>query len=199
MPTATADKSTAKVVFGSRSPNQVLTRRAERKVPDGFGGVRIENQQTYLAEMRAKNEERERLGVELLEVDESPWKVQFTDHRYETDDPVIIEWLRGHDNFGLVNSPSGFYEEPPIVDPVKEMAGAMGKIIEAQSIPNELDRIAALVAIRDAEANGSNRPEVIEVAEAAIRAASEESSESEADADTGNGDSPSTSKPSPTD
>lgn len=181
MSTATAEK-TQTVRFEARCPDQIFTRRPEQKVSNGFGGFYVETRETYLRDMKRKNEEREVAGLEPLPIDDSPWKVQFTNHIYETDDPRIIEFLREQKTLGT-NGPSGFYEAPPVADPVADVAVPMKQIARAAA---EAD-VDTLVAIRDE----TDRPAVAEAAVAALEAIAEEPSESEADAgSTGDGHGP---------
>jgi hypothetical protein len=179
MSTATAEPRT-KVTFVSRSPDQVLTRRAVRYVANDYGSrVAV-----------TEDEWKSRMEEEGKEYDDTPWKAEFRDHTFSTDHPGLIEWLRGHKNFGVITAPGGFYEESPVVDPVDAVAEPMKRIARA-SVKSDVDD---LVALKDEELAGQNRSTIIEAVDAALTTILEDS-ESETDAgDPDNGDPPSTSQ-----
>jgi hypothetical protein len=197
MTTATPEtEAGTPVVFVSRSPNQVLTRRSVRDRPDGFGGKERFTFEEHIAQQEDRNEQRLARGEEPLPIDDAPWKVEFSNHIYEAKHPVIIEWLRNHDKFNLTKVPSGFYEEPPAaVDPIAAAAEAMKRINAAAEMDSLEDSVAELSAvIAEEKASDEPRPAIVEVAEATIEAKLA-TSELEAGADPQDGDPPSTSQP----
>lgn len=171
MTTATAEPKTETetVVFVSRSPNQILTRRPVRDLPDGFGGKVRLTEDEYLAREEDANAQRIARGEDPVEIDRTPWKAEFKDFRYETSDPTMIEFLRGHKNFNAVKAPSGFYEEGPAPeDPAVAAASLMERIVKAQALPKLEDSVATLHEILEEEKAGPNRPTLVEVIEMAI-------------------------------
>jgi hypothetical protein len=186
MPTATEteqpQETARKVTFNSRSENQILTRRPPRNEINEFG------QKTVLteAEWFARKEESDE------DFDDTPWKVEFSGHIFETDHPKLIAWLRQHRNLG-VDAPSGFWEVPPTEDELLPTpADRFKEIAVAQAMAAPLE---ALKEIREAEENSHNRIAVLQAADAAIELYDDEPSESEAAAENPDtGDSSSTSK-----
>jgi hypothetical protein len=191
MATATAETTQEqgqKVRFGSKYQGLILTRVQERTVFDGFGRPRPQNQDEWIREQEAKNDEREARGVDPLPIDRSPWKVEFDGNgMFETEDPILIDFLRGHDNFGM-DRPSGFHEIPPTDDELKPTPSEQRKAIARASAERDVD---ALAEIRKQEEDTHNRPEIVELAVASIEAFAERPPESGADAETG--ESPSSS------
>lgn len=177
--TATATE-TETVIFNSKSPNQILTRRPERHVPDGFGGRIPLTESEWFAQQEEKGEP----------FDDAPWKVEFKDHVYKAKHPTIIEWLRKHDKLGS-SGPSGFYEADPLPEDLKPTQIEQFKAIAKAQDDSDWDQI---VAIQEQERQTHNRPVVIEAAEAAKSVLAEEPSKSEAVAGSP-GDPPSTSTP----
>jgi hypothetical protein len=197
MTTAIAEPKTdtETVVFVSRSPNQVLTRRPVRDMPDGFGGKVRLTEDEFLARERDANAQRTARGEDPVEIDEAPWKAEFVDYRYQTSDPTMIAFLRAHKNFGATQAPGGFYEEGPSPeDPAVAVSALMGRIVKAQALPKLEDSVATLHEILEEEKAGLNRPAIVEVVETAIEAKLEPS-EPGADADSTK-ESTSTSQPS---
>lgn len=181
MTTATAEPKTdtETVVFISRSPNQVLTRRPIRDMPDGFGGKVRLTEDEFIAREEDANAKRD----EPVEIDRTPWKAEFENYRYETSDPKMIEWLRGHKNFGAVKATSGFYEEGPAPeDPAVAISALTARIVKAQALPKLEDSVATLHELLEEEKAGLNRPALVEVIEMAIETKLEPS-EPGADAD----------------
>ena len=105
MPTAT-ETPTETVTFNSKSPNLVLTRRQARHVDNGLGGKMVLGFEEWVERQKEKNHERELSGLDPLPIDETPWKVEFHNHVFKTDNEGLIEWLRGHRNLNA-NAPSG--------------------------------------------------------------------------------------------
>lgn len=86
-------------------------------------------------------------------------RIEFREGRFETADPELIEWLRGHDRFG--DSSEGFVEiEPPTPAPTVELQQLMAAAAR-------LD-VEAIETILAAERAGHERELVIEAAEAAL-------------------------------
>lgn len=183
MATATAETTQEqgqKVRFGSKYPGLVLTRIQERTVFDGFGRPRPQSQDEWIREQEAKNDDREQRGLDPLPIDRSPWKVEFDSNgMFETEDPVLLDFLRGHDNFGL-DRPSGFQEIPRSPDELKPTPREQRKAIARASAERDID---ALAEIRAQEEATHNRPEIVELAVASIEAFAERPPESGADAE----------------
>lgn len=191
MPTET-EIPTETVTFTSISPNQVLTRRAERHVDNGLGGKEILTEREYFQRMEDKGEE----------FDRTPWKVEFDNHIFTVDETYkrerglsesevqnLLKWLRNHHAFN-VNAPSGFYEQGAAPDePQPTLAHQMKRIAETTA---EAD-VDSLQAVLDLERNTHNRPAILQAAEAALRTFAG-GSESEAGAGSNDGASSSTSQ-----
>jgi len=183
MPTATESPAEqATTTFNSISPNQVLTRRAERHIDNGLGGKEVLTEGEWFQRMEDKGED----------FDRTPWKVEFVNHIFSTEDPTLVSWLRDHKNFNT-NAPGGFYEVGAAPDEPKPTRAEQSKRIAKASAA--LDAVQ-LTEIIDGECDTHNRPEVIDAAEAALQVILEGPSESEAGAGNGNGAQKSTSPPS---
>lgn len=190
MPTAT-ETPTETVAFNSKCPNLVLTLRPERHVDDGMGGKVKQTFEMWLDSQRQKNHEREVAGLPPLEIDETPWKVEFHHHTFRTDSPRLIERLRAHVGYNAA-TPNGFFEVGRAPDePRPTLTEQMTAIAEAQG---NLDA-DALANLLDSERENHNRPAVIQAAEVALRVMAEGPSGLEGDAgQTGDGDPQSTSR-----
>lgn len=186
MTTATQEPQTeqVEVTFFSRCPEQVLTLRPERHVSDGQGGKELLTRELHIQRQEEVNRQRELRGEAPLEIDDTPWKVTFENSQFATADLRVIEKLRNHPTF-KTPGPSGFDEEPPpIPDPVDALTDPM-KLIARASVDHD---VIQLEAIRETEAEGKNRPVVIEAVETALEMIAEESPEPGGAAETGDGD-----------
>jgi hypothetical protein len=127
-----------------------------------------------------------------VEDDGAPWAVEFEGGAFETDNPILIEWLRGHDKF---NSPDGFYEQDPApVELEPTVVTQLARIARASASQDAQD----LADLLEEEEATHNRAQVMEVAADALRTLGEMAAQAEADANPdNNGDSSSTSQPSP--
>jgi hypothetical protein len=157
---------TEQVTFMARSENQVLTRRKTRKVADLNGEWRVQTEDEWRASMEAANEKRMLDGDKPLEYDSSPWKIQFQQNIYRTDDPLIIAWLRKHDLFGF-NGPSGFWEFKPPVD-VNDLEPTLRdqlRALQEALMKHDPEEAEAVLKV---EQETHNRPAVLEAAESAV-------------------------------
>jgi len=167
--TVDAPETTAKVemvTFMSRSENQVLTRRKTRHAMDPMTGERkVQPEEDWRAEMERANERRVMEGLEPLEYDRSPWKIQFERNTYRTDDPVIIAWLRSHDAFQF-DGPSGFYElvEPVAIDDLEPTTADQLQALQEALMRHDPE---AAEAVLETEKSTHNRPQVLKAAESA--------------------------------
>jgi hypothetical protein len=162
MPTATADPQTETVTFISRSPNQVCTRRPTRYIMLPTGQRTEQTQEDWIRAEREKNEQREISKLPPLDIDKSPWKVEFQNSVYTTEDPVIIEFLRTH---WLFQHPKGFWEQGAAPDePQPTMSEQTSRIARA-SVGFDTEDLEKLIT---EEKQLHNRPAVIMGAEAAI-------------------------------
>lgn len=188
--TAETEQQTEMVTFNSRSENQILTRRPPRNEINEFGQKTVVTEEEWFDRMRAREEDT---GESF---DDTPWRVEFANHIFETDHPKLLRWLRQHDKLG-VDAPGGFWEVPPTEDELRPTpADQYRAIAQAQAIKDQTASLDALADILLDEKETHNRPAIIASAEAALSVRAEEPSESEADAgETGNGDPESTAKP----
>lgn len=187
MATATETKG-QKVRFASKYTGLVLTRIPERTVRDEFGNPRTISRSDWIAQREEDNRKRVANGLDPEPIDRSPWKVEFDNTgNFETDDPVLIDFLRNHDKFG-VDAPSGFDEIPPSAEELRPTPQErFQEIAAAQRIEDEGPRVDALADILQDEKATHNRPVVIQATDAALLVATDEPAESEGDAETGNG------------
>jgi hypothetical protein len=187
MPTATETPKAEQVAvtFFSRCPDQVLVLRPQQKVSNGAGGFEILTREAFIQREEDVNRQRVKNGEKEIPIDDTPWKVQFENSMFTTDDLRVIEKLRKHPTF-KTPGPSGFDEEPPPAeDPVAAMADPM-KLIARSSV--ERNKVQ-LEAIREVELERDNpRPTIIEAVDTALEMIVEESSEPEAAAETEIGD-----------
>lgn len=184
MPTATETKT---VTFIAQSPEQVLTRRPVHYVSDGLGGRMALTYEEYLEREKDANRQREMRGEEPLPIDDTLWKVEFQNHMFETDDPVLIEWLRAHNLFENVK---GFWEQGAAPDEEQPTLAAQMDSLNDASAAYDRSAVEAVIA---EEKNTHNRTAVLQVADAALRRIDEAAAELEADAHP-SGEPPSTSK-----
>lgn len=176
MPTATQAEQatqTETVTFIAKSPNQVLTRRPARHVDNGLGGKEVLSESEWMERMRERGED----------FDDTPWKVEFINHSFSTDDARLIEWLRNHRNFNA-NVPGGFYEQGAAPDEPQPTMDQQMKQIKAASGKADID---GLKAVLDLERETHNRPVIVQAAEAALLAFAGGSPEPGAAAGTGDG------------
>jgi len=155
------------VTFMSRGENQVLTRKRTHHVTDPLTNQRrVQTEDEWRAENEAANEVRRREDKEPIEYDRSPWKIQFEGNTYRTDDPVIIDWLRGLDLFNF-NGPSGFWE---LVEPVDVNDLEPTTEVQLQDLQRALmtHDPAAAEAVLDREKQTHNRPQVLKAAASAV-------------------------------
>jgi hypothetical protein len=182
------------IVFQSKCPNQVLTRRQTRHVDDGFGGKKVLSYEEWVAQEEHLNRLREERGEEPKPVDDTPWKVEFVNSRYsppadlsEAGRERIIEWLRGHN---LFNSPQGFFELGKAPDePQPTVEHQMTEVAEAAAM-GDLERAEAVLEV---ENETHKRPAILSAAGAAVARLRELDSEIGADGDGSQGAPPSTS------
>lgn len=166
MNTATAEPQVAQetVEFYSWSDNQILTRKKTRHIDDGLGGKRVLTEEDWLETQRSVNDQRAIEGKEPLEIDESPWKIYFTDNAYKTSDPTIIRWLREHPCFNR-SGPSGFWElaKPPgLLEPTE---AEQLREVQQSSLHRDLFRAEAALQV---EQETHNRPTVLKAAAEAV-------------------------------
>lgn len=164
--TLDAPQKTQMVTFVARSDNQVLTRKKTRHVADVNGERKVMTEDAWRADMEAANDRLLREGKEPLEYDASPWKIQFEGSYFRTDDPVLIDWLRGHDKLGY-NGPSGFYEfaEPVAVDDLEPTAGDQLQALQVALMKHDPEEAEVVLMV---EQETHNRPQVLKAAESAV-------------------------------
>ena len=190
MSTATAEPQTETVVFQSRCPNQVLTRRKTRYVFNQVGEKEVLGEEEWQERQRELNERRIENGEDPIPFDESPWKIQFENSRYETSDPRIIEYLRTH-RWNGYNGASGFYELQKPLDEREPTKAEQMREVQQASLHHDLTRAEACLQV---EQETHRRPEVLQAAEAAVADLRELlGASSVSGADSGNGAPPSTS------
>lgn len=180
-PETDAPETTEKVTFMSRSENQVLTRKKTRHVLDANGERRVQTEADWRTEMQAASEKLVREGKEPLDYDRSPWKIQFELNRFVTDDPVLIDWLRGHEKLDY-NGPSGFYEvrDPVDVDQLEPKAIDQLRALQNALMTHDLSAAEAVLTV---EHETHNRPQVLEAAASAVESLRELLAEAGLDAD----------------
>lgn len=167
MSTATAEPQTEQetVTFLSRSPNQVLTRRQSRHVLNAQGSREELKESDWIEQQHAINRQRELEGKDPIEVDETPWKVQFENHRFTTGHPALIAWLRSHRWLNF-NGPSGFGEMEKPVDELEPTAAEQLRTISLSLLHRSL---GGAETVLETENETHRRPQVIQAAEAAIK------------------------------
>jgi hypothetical protein len=169
MSTATAEKATEteSVKFFARSPNLVLVRIAEDIITDQRG-KKIANY-NRAAEVRRLKEENSRIvenGGTPADISyyDAPWKIEFERHEFETDDPVLIDFMREHP---LLNNPiSGFFEREKSPDELKPSVAEQQDRIDAALYEADTDELEAIIA---GERETHNRDSVISRGEAALK------------------------------
>jgi hypothetical protein len=181
---ATATK-TETVTFNSMSHNYRAIRRATRQTRDVHGVIQTFDQAREIRELEQRNLDREQEGLDPLPIDRSPWEVEFEHNEFTTDDPVLIEFLRNHEDFNL---PQGFYEQGAAPDEPKPTIKEQNARIIKATVAKD---VAELEAIRAGELETHNRRPILDAVDNAI-------SEIEAP-ESGAEEEPSTSASSPTD
>lgn len=140
----TAKKTTSKpkpkkqkrITFYSRFPDLTMVRKPRRHERDGHGDV---------------------IGMTGPEPGESPWEVQFQGEFFETDDPVLIEFLRGSQDFNV-----NIWEEGAAPDEPRPTADEQHKLITAATINRDREALDELIA---EERETHNRAPIIRAAE----------------------------------
>lgn len=170
MSTAIAPE-TKTVTFISKCPGQVLVRRGVRYVQDGENGRRALDEAEWISRQEDLNFQRVSKGEPELEVDLTPWKVTFVNHRYEVPDDLpeqarekLLNFLRGHRRFNQ-DGPSGFWEEGKAPDEPRPTLTEQTREIGAASAAGDHERLEAVLTL---EKETHNREAVIVAAEAAI-------------------------------
>lgn len=159
--TQTPDTKAKTVTFIAKCPNQVLTRKRARAVPDGEGGKTILDEQEWLAQQEAANEQREARGEEPKEIDRTPWKVEFAHSIFKSDNEKLIQWMRNH---RLFNNPEGFWELGAAPDEPRPTTEQQMTAIAKAAASGDLEGVEAVITV---ENETHKRPSVLQVADAA--------------------------------
>jgi hypothetical protein len=190
MPATETPTKTEEVSFLARSKDQVLVRRSATLGEDAFGHKMVVGFEQWLEQQEKRNHELKVAGLEPLEIDDTPWRVEFKNFLFKTDHPKLIAWLRSHRLIDF-DGPSGFYEADVAVEEQKPtLSEQMAAIIEAQG---DFD-VEKLQGVLETERETHNRPAIIQAAEAAVRKLAEVPSGSEGDAVPDQGAKPSPSE-----
>lgn len=169
MSTAIADPTT-RIAFISKGPDQVLTRRPVRNIIDGeTGEKRVLTEDEWRARQEEANEARIARGEGPVEIDDTPWKVEFRDGMYVVPENLsdagrekLLAFLRGH---RLFNTPRGFYEQGKAPnEPRPTVSEQLAEIADATAL-GDVDRVEQAV---DREKETHNREPVLVAAEAAL-------------------------------
>jgi len=185
------ESATQPVTFISRFPNLRLVRIAQ-DVLRNEGGRKV-------GAIAPGSLHNERHGIED---DGSPWEVQFEGGTFQTDDPILIDFLRNHkpydpsDDSGDRDVQAGgygvdFFEQDAAPEEPKPTVAEQQERISRAAV--RLD-VAELQAVLNDEKATHDREAVVQGAEAALRAIAEGPTETGADADTQSGSPPSTSR-----
>lgn len=191
MSTITAEPLT-KTVFMSRSPNQVLTRRATRYVDNGQGGKKEQSYGGWLADQEELNVQRELAdGPEAVKpIDDTPWKAEFANSEYQVPDVIqghtvseegkerFVKWLRSHKD---INTPHGFWELGNAPDEARPTLTQQFTEIADAAAFGDPDRVQAALQL---ERDTHNREPVLVAAEAALARFEQIAPESGAEAGT---------------
>lgn len=183
MTSATAEpqmeQETEPVTFIAKCDNQIITRRAEDTIHD-LRGRPIEqiNRTNELRKLEEENRLRLARGEEPVSAERladvaAPWKIEFgkddPPHQFRTNDPVLIDFLRDHENFNT-DGPSGFWELGAAPDePKPTLTEQNVRLAKAQAI-GDIEGIEEVLAI---ERETHNREPIIQGAEAALQATRE--------------------------
>lgn len=169
MPSATETQTEREVVtFIAQSPNQIVTRIPEDHVYNERGRKTGEyNRKSELKRLQAEKARGVEVSDEEIAEVDAPWKLEFGKddgpHRLTTDNPVIIEFLRNHENFG-VQGPSGFWELE--AEPKPTLTEQTVRLNKASAL-GDVDEIEAVLAL---EKETHNRESIIQGAESALTA-----------------------------
>ena len=102
--------------------------------------------------------------------------VEFEAHRFTTDDPELIEWLRSHRLFNV-----SFWEEGAAPDEPKPTVAEQQKAIASAAVRQDVEKLADVIRV---EKETHNREPVLLAAEAALEEiAGEDESEETLEAD----------------
>jgi hypothetical protein len=160
----------------------VLTRRKARHVQDGIGGKKVEGYEEWIQRQEDINDARLLRGEEPLPIDRTPWKIEFANSTFKTDDPKLISFMREHWLFNRAER--GFWEMgAPPNEPRPTIDQQMTAIAEAAAM-GDLEGVEAVIA---EENETHKRPSVLQVADAALKRLKEIDSELESPAPSGNG------------
>lgn len=124
-----------------------------------------ENLSLYRKSPRPIREDGIRVGVTEPEPGESPWKIDFQDFMFTTDDPVLIEFLRGHETFN--NKERGIWEQGRAPDEPQPTLADQAVAIAEASAERDTERLEAILEL---EKETHNRVPVIQGVEAALSA-----------------------------
>lgn len=155
---------TETVRFMSRGPNQVLTRKNTRYVTNENGARVVMTPDEWQERQRELNEQRVMNGQPEVDFDQAPWKIEFDKAVFETDDPILIEFLRTHKLFGF-NGPSGFWEVEPPLDEREPTVEEQLREVQQASLHRHLERAEVCLQV---EEETHNRPLVLKAAAAAV-------------------------------
>lgn len=164
MSAAVAEPTTATTFIAARSHDLVLTRRPVRYRIDSENGAKHPvTFDEWIAQQEDLNFKLVSEGKEPLEIDRTPWKVEFVGGRYKAETEEIAEWLRNHKLFN--NSDRGFYEQGKAPDePKPTLTEQAGAIAEASAMV-EIDRLEEILEL---ERSTHNREPILVAAEAAL-------------------------------
>lgn len=164
MSTATADPVTKAVTFiAARCPNLVLVRRAARTRTDEAGNRVHVNYDEWINQQEDINFTLIQRGEEPREIDRTPWRAEFENGTFTTEDQNLIDWLRNHKLFNNVER--GFYERGNAPDEPKPTMSQQTEAIGEASAIGDLERLEEILAL---EKDTHNREPVLVAAEAAI-------------------------------
>jgi hypothetical protein len=102
------------------------------------------------------------VGTQKPEPDESPWRIDFTDSLFTTDDPVLLEFIREHEEFNR-----SIWEQGAAPDEPKPTHSDQMQAISTAAAYRDIPAIEAVVA---EEEKTHNRAAILLAAEAAIEA-----------------------------
>lgn len=168
-----------KIRFMSRSPNQVLTRRKTRYVTNELGERVVMTEDEWQERQGELNEQRVMNGQPEVDFDRAPWKIEFDKAVFETEDPVLVEYLRTHKNFNF-NGPGGFWEVQPPIDEREPTVKEQLREVQQASLYRDLERAEVCLQV---EEETHNRPVVLEAAAQAIASIKELDADGVPDAD----------------
>lgn len=152
---------TKTITFISKSPNQVLTRRKARHIEDGLGGKKVEGQEEWIQRQEDLNDSRVAHGRDEEPIDRTPWKVEFANGIFSTDNQKLIDWMRDH---RLYNNPTGFWEMGAAPDEPRPTLDQQMKAIAEAAADGDLEGVEEVITV---ENETHKRPAVLQVADAA--------------------------------